>query len=253
MQIDPESAGDANQSIIFVKSENTEFAKKLYAEQLAEYAKDYKNNEQQLKNINEQFTALKADVVAKEAEVKKANEAHDAAMLKLIGKDGKAVLGLADSCVTNGKWNLKGLQLEWAEQFAPEYPEICAEVAFAQETTKELIEDAQAFIDELDYCYTLYYNVVNDKEEADLDAIFRHLNREIEKQNNKIAHYNDRIADLKKDLAKYEAGYDRKQLYLESLQQEVDKLTKMLAQAEEELKIAEKEYNDIIKKYGVNE
>ena len=254
MQVDETSNGDANKSKIFVgPDKHTEFTAKLYAEQLAEYAKDYKNNEQQLKNINEQFTALKADVVAKEAEVKKANEAHDAAMLKLIGEDGKAVLGLADSCVTNGKWNLKGLQKEWAEQFAPEYPEICAEVEFAETNIVDMIAEANNFIEVLDACYTDFSNIVNSENDKDLSAIFTRLNNEIIKQNNKIARYNERIAELKKALAKYNAGFDPKQINLEKLQQEVEKLTQELAQAEDELKIAEKEYNDIIKKYGVNE
>ncbi len=262
-QIDSDSNGDPNESYIF-KGYNglTEFAQKIKAQQIYELAKNYRAATEQLENINKQYAQIVLSVAAAEVEFTEANEARTAALKELCGVNEDGVLldevdELSEENVDGGKWNLGGKQLEWAEQYATNYPAIVKAAADGVDDIKEQIKDIKIFLATLESCYVQFSNVVNEEHDWSIDGkwggILTRLDNEIELAKKSIKKSEATIANCEKAIQRIEAGFDPESIEIERLQAELELAAQKLEEASQILAIAQSEYEAVIKKYGVNE
>lgn len=234
----------------------TEFADAILKAQQVVDRGEYNSNKARLEKINAVVAQIKEEFEAEVAAVKKANEDHDAAWTRLTGKkNGNYQPDLYRSLVDQDKgvWKLGGKQLELANQFAPEYPEYVAEWKFAITVIQEKIIRANRYIDVLKYCYEQQVAFETGDPQYSLEYLISTLKDDIEDQNNVIESAKRDISAYKYAIAQIEAGYDPYSIELKVLYDELDKCEKALAVAEEELARAQKEYDEVIAKYGVNE
>lgn len=232
----------------------TEIAEAILRAQIVEDLGDYTSNKARLEKINAQVAQIKADVEAAIAANKAANAAHNAAWKRFTGKDEtKAVKVLADANVNNGKWNLAGKQLELANQFAPEYPAIVKNAVSGVAAIEEKIADTQKFIAFLTDTYIKYKNIDDEAAYTSIDDIIDAIEEEIDDLDAKITSNIEKIDAYNHAIAQIEAGYDPYTVYVKVLKDELAKLEAELERAEAQLKIAQKEYDEVIALYGVNE
>ena len=250
----PDRVYATNATYSYVYDRGTEFTKALYAKQIYDALANLDSRTAQLENINKQFDALNKAYTDAKTSYDKANAAYVAGYTRLTGKkDGAEVKELKEANVENGKWKLAGKQLELANQFAPEYPAIVKNADAGVTAIEEKIADTKEFIEFLEEAYIDYKNLDEGKNYQTIKDITDALDDQIGTQEGNIAAEIENITLYKKNIAKIEAGYDPYSVDLESEYAELERLESELAMYEEQLEIAQKEYDEVIAAYGVNE
>ena len=230
----------------------TEYADALYQAQVLEDMGDYNSRKSQLENINTQIAAVETDLNAAIADFNTANAARTAVLARLTG-GGAQVDTLNSSYVklTDGTWNLKGYQKAWADEFAPEYPKLIAEANKQQTTIANKIQRAEDFLKLLEDSYVQYRNFVDNESDQSLDAMITRIEAEIAGDLADIDYNKQLIVIYTKAIAEIEQGYDTNSIKLKTLKDKLEKAQTLLAQAEEQLKIAQAEYDEVMAAYGV--
>ena len=276
--------GWSNEPVIFGKADGTkqtEFYKYMLAEY--KYLMATALTEEIIKDIEAWIDEVKAAFKANEdfadAIYKATNDVYDtyAALFKeLTGKDAKNADDDAKAIVTTigkpnkkyeakgvkqteetlyhwtGSWDLAGKQAEFAEQYIPEYPEKLAEWHTNAVAADHQIAHLEMIIQELEDAYIAAIAVAEGDATipTEYDTVEEYLDDLIEDTIDEYTYYMEMylmIAQVYEEaLAKYNAGYDPKQINIEILEHALENAQLKLQDATIKLEVAEAYYNKVM-------
>jgi len=146
------------------------------------------------------------------------------------------------------EWILGGEQLELAKKYLPDYPENLVSWRHDAAVIDHKVTHLDAIIDELEKAYIAAAKVYDEAYMGtDFDfSIEDYFEDYLDYIYGRYTYYLEKVEQYKKALAKYEAGYDPKQIQLEILEHELALAELKLADAEAELAAAKAYYDKVL-------